>query len=1567
MRNLFKRIIAVMLALFMTTSTTSIAGFVDAIPNLMNNLFIKAEASTFYEGDGTEANPYQVSTPEQLDAVRNNLSAHYIQTADIDMSDWGDWEPIGTAISSWSGAIGGANYNPPTVNNEYFEGVYDGGEFSIIGLNIENNSISVTEDCFGLFAGANNATIKNVVLENIQYNIDKTTTDYSYYWENQLCTFSISVGGISGISYSSDISNCTVGGNIDVINCSDAFVGGITGYGSDITECINEVNIYLDANKDSRYEKDSHVYCGGIVGQTETTNGNISNCANYGEIEVVAGNFGYIGGISGEYGNIENCVNFGNISGHIISGKHSSDFALDGNVGGIVGATNSDYTRYCVNYGVVKSTSVYGGSGAAGGIAGYCGQYRGNGYVYNCVNISSNVNSYTYDENDNMVNSYAGRIGYSHYNIYLRDNYSSEKTMVNNSLIGEPTSILDGQSCTSEQLLSEALYTNFDFEKIWMIDKNVGGAVLCLESVADNLEVEIVLECDTYNYINGVITDKTGKTVSSVNATVSVINNSLKHIENLKISLALTRPPLGGLSFKANTENYEAESILLADLNKKERKDIKVKMYPCGNTLSSVTKLNALISIDGNYLDRYITSDDIYLNYKINSNSEIYNFSNHQEFFVSNGEKDKYHISSKAMNIVSPIDKTDIYIMSLKNWNGSCYGMSSMLTSFEHGWSMTSDYGAASVKELNKPIDIIALRDAINIMQCSQATLRFIGNTFSSDYLSKQTTLRKKLVDDVKNISNGGNVPVLCIQESGFLGSSHAVVAFNVIESENEYKILIADPNCPSQSGNITISRDYSTFSYDLGPQYTEIRSVITDKNVLDINSYLTKPLRTSFVEEIYDFTVFTLSSFEEVTIENLNGQKAIISYKNRTINGDLEIYANTVAGAETGTVSIVIPDKGHQINEYRVTSSDGMNITINNNHTIADLKVENNATVYYSSEGVVRVTELNNSNYSLSISDGTTVDTTNVLLNTITGNNADIIEMEIIDESVKISSDNLLDSTLTVIKDDNNLTKESFKLEGDSVIIKSEKGNIIINPEVNDDIDKNIVGSGTCGKNVMWTLYDNGLLIISGTGKMDDGTNKMGHPLIGLSSELMQEVETLYIEEGVTRIGDYAFRSFENLKEIVVHDDIQSIGRSAFEDTAYSEDKNNWKNKALYLNNYLLCADIENITDTTYEISDGTVLIADAAFNALMFSCKFKNVIIPDSVIYLGSQVFNYCSSLTNISIGKGVKSIGVPFEWCCRNLERIDVDKENQFFCSDENGVIYNKSKTSLIKFPAACVTEYTIPDTVQEISNCAFGIRSGNTDIEKISIPGSVKVIGDYAFENCSNLTEITIPNGVINIGSGAFEGCTALTNMIIPDSVISIGIVAFRFCENLEYVHIPKSVTTIELDELWGSIVADTSAYICSDSEDCYAKTYASENNIYFKVCDNHGLECENPIEHNCTVLIQNPSITTISYGDAIILHADVTGTLPAGATIKWEASNSNFAMVVSADGTTCKISPSSKGDTTFTVSIIDANGNVISSDEQTMTSRAGFFDKIIAFFKKLFGLTKIIPQVFKGTI
>ena len=72
---------------------------------------------------------------------------------------------------------------------------------------------------------------------------------------------------------------------------------------------------------------------------------------------------------------------------------------------------------------------------------------------------------------------------------------------------------------------------------------------------------------------------------------------------------------------------------------------------------------------------------------------------------------------------------------------------------------------------------------------------------------------------------------------------------------------------------------------------------------------------------------------------------------------------------------------------------------------------------------------------------------------------------------------------------------------------------------------------------------------------------------------------------------------------------------------------------------------------------------------------------------------------------------------------------------------------------------------------------------------------EVIGDGAFNYCSNLTSITIPSGVTSIGEEAFSGCSGLTSINIPNSVTTIGESAFSSCSGLTSITIPSSVTNI----------------------------------------------------------------------------------------------------------------------------------------------------------------------------
>ena len=85
--------------------------------------------------------------------------------------------------------------------------------------------------------------------------------------------------------------------------------------------------------------------------------------------------------------------------------------------------------------------------------------------------------------------------------------------------------------------------------------------------------------------------------------------------------------------------------------------------------------------------------------------------------------------------------------------------------------------------------------------------------------------------------------------------------------------------------------------------------------------------------------------------------------------------------------------------------------------------------------------------------------------------------------------------------------------------------------------------------------------------------------------------------------------------------------------------------------------------------------------------------------------------------------------------------------------------------------------------------------NNQPVKIEIGSAVTSLGEYVFNDCSNLTSITIPDDMTSIGSCAFSFCRGLTSVTIPANVKNIGTYAFQGCTGLTSVTIPNSVKNI----------------------------------------------------------------------------------------------------------------------------------------------------------------------------
>ena len=361
-----------------------------------------------------------ISTREELEAIKDNLSGNYHLVNDIDLSGK-EWVPIGDN-----------SYN-------FFNGRFDGQGYVIRNLTIMGNY-----KYNGLFGYAN-ATIINVGMEGAYINI--TSLDSSD---------EIFAGGICGYGWVI-INNCYNTGKVLCSSSNQCLVGGICGGNEKgIINCYNTGEVF------------GYSFSYSIVGGITGLRGSITNCYNMGKVIASVSTsstftYAYAGGICGSSGNqngIYNCYNMGKVTASVSTSAASPIFlggAITSIAGGICGADNSEGAWACYNMGDVYSfsysaSSSYASDSNAGGICG--SNPRTISSCYNTGMVSASKSD------DFHIGGIVGRVYTSVVvaNSYCLDLYFDYGTQL-----------------TSEQMKNKNYYESWDFDTVWDISPTVNN------------------------------------------------------------------------------------------------------------------------------------------------------------------------------------------------------------------------------------------------------------------------------------------------------------------------------------------------------------------------------------------------------------------------------------------------------------------------------------------------------------------------------------------------------------------------------------------------------------------------------------------------------------------------------------------------------------------------------------------------------------------------------------------------------------------------------------------------------------------------------------------------------------------------------------------------------------------------------------------------------------------------------------------------------------------------------------------------------------------------------------
>ena len=295
--------------------------------------------------------------------------------------------------------------------------------------------------------------------------------------------------------------------------------------------------------------------------------------------------------------------------------------------------------------------------------------------------------------------------------------------------------------------------------------------------------------------------------------------------------------------------------------------------------------------------------------------------------------------------------------------------------------------------------------------------------------------------------------------------------------------------------------------------------------------------------------------------------------------------------------------------------------------------------------------------------------------------------------------------------------------------------------------------------------------------------------------------VTEIIIPDYVTSIGNYAFSDCSALASITIGNSVTIIGRDAF----YN------------------CSALTEIT-----IPNSVTSIGYSAFSGCS---SLEKMTIPfvgysKTATYANDTLFGVIFGRDSYTGGEGTYQ-GDPYGgggykyYIPKSLKFVTVTGGNILL-----GAFYNCSS----------LTEITIGNSVTSIGDYAFRDCSSLTEI---TIPNSVTNIGNYLFYNCSSLTEVVIPNSVTSIGYSAFSGCSSLTSITIPDGVTELLPGLFSGCSSLESITIPfvghsKKTASDTYQYPFGYIFGTSSYTGGVDTEQSYYDRYTSytTNTTYY---------------------------------------------------------------------------------------------------------------------------------------
>ncbi len=374
----------------------------------------------------------------------------------------------------------------------------------------------------------------------------------------------------------------------------------------------------------------------------------------------------------------------------------------------------------------------------------------------------------------------------------------------------------------------------------------------------------------------------------------------------------------------------------------------------------------------------------------------------------------------------------------------------------------------------------------------------------------------------------------------------------------------------------------------------------------------------------------------------------------------------------------------------------------------------------------------------------------------------------------------------------------------------------------------------------------------------------------VGACIDFDMVIPAVYDDKVVIEIGEGAFSNCEHLETIFIPNSISKIGKKAFSDcknlkaVTFAEDS---QLTNIGIGAFENCSKIKNV-----EFPSELKTIERDAFRHCI---NLESIAMSNSITSIGASSFENCDSLESVTIPNSLSFYGEGAFATCDNLTKFEVNDNENFNVIDNN--LYTKDGKTLLQYTIAkSENKFVVPNGVTSIGYKAFAFSK---NLISITLPSTLTIIGDDAFNDCNYLFEIynlsnikltkgsdkngkvaykaldihtsiqtqsklnveegcvlykngqsfslvgyvgvqgalTIPDKVNKIEKNCFENNIVVESISIPRSVTTIGEYAFAYCNSLKNITIEKGLKTIEKGAFFGCGQVESVTYSGTKTE------------------------------------------------------------------------------------------------------------------------------------------------------